>query len=123
MKEIHDEQAELSNVPGGDDTKNQVLVQDLERVKQMIQSLTELYHELMKLCQQKRDLFIVAVKFHMAVRQVISCNYFFRHHYIKLFLYSILLSHQHKVSINTLLNFVNAYSTTDNDTCYVYLIV
>ena len=78
MKEIHDEQTELSKVPGGDDTKNQVLVQDLERVKQMIQSLTELYQELMKLCQQKRDLFIVAVKFHMAVRQVFSCNYIFK---------------------------------------------
>lgn len=88
MKEIHDEQTELSKVPGGDDTKNQVLIQDLERVKQMVQSLTELYQELMKLCQQKRDLFIVAVKFYMAVRQVISCNYIYKDQYVKLLVYS-----------------------------------
>lgn len=71
MKDIQEEQIQLSNLPGGDETKNRVLLQDLNQVKQSVQVLTELYQELMKLCQQKRDLFIVAVKFHMYVRQVI----------------------------------------------------
>ena len=70
MKDIQDEQVELSKLPSGDEIRNKVLLQDLNQVKQSVQLLTESYQELMKLCQQKRDLFIVAVKFHMSIRQV-----------------------------------------------------
>lgn len=72
MKEIQDEQQLISKLPTGSEIRNQLLLKDINDVKQSVQLLTESYQKLMKLCQQKRDLFIVAVKFHMAVRQVIK---------------------------------------------------
>jgi hypothetical protein len=69
MKEIQDEHVQLFKLPGGNEIKNKTILQDLNQIKSSVNSLTELYQELMKLCQQKRDLFIVAVKFHMSVRQ------------------------------------------------------
>ncbi|XP_019856098.1 PREDICTED: triple functional domain protein-like [Amphimedon queenslandica] len=69
MKEIQEEQTQISKLPTGSEIKNQLLLKDINDVKQSVQLLTESYQELMKLCQQKRDLFIVAVKFHMSVRQ------------------------------------------------------
>lgn len=71
MKEIQDEQTQISKLPTGSEIKNQLLLKDINDVKQSVHLLTESYQKLMKLCQQKRDLFIVAVKFHMSVRQVL----------------------------------------------------
>ena len=42
----------------------------IETVKTKLADLTKTYQELMTICQQKRDLFIVCVKFHMTNRQV-----------------------------------------------------
>ncbi len=39
-------------------------------VKDCIQNLSQIYQQVMTTCQQKRDLFIVCVKFHMTLRQV-----------------------------------------------------
>ena len=44
--------------------------QAIETVKAKLTDLSETYHDLMSMCQQKRDLFIVCVKFHMTSRQV-----------------------------------------------------
>lgn len=75
MKDIQEEHVQLSNVPLANDDKTQVLIKEISDIKSPVQHLTELYQELMKICQQKRDLFIVAVKFHMAARQVRdTCN-------------------------------------------------
>ena len=42
----------------------------VENVKATLDELNDSYKELTTLCQQKRDLFIVCVKFHMTTRQV-----------------------------------------------------
>lgn len=42
----------------------------IETVKEKLADLSKTYQELMTICQQKRDLFIVCVKFHMTNRQV-----------------------------------------------------
>ena len=42
----------------------------IETVRTQLQDLTRVYELLMKTCQQKRDLYIVCVKFHMNLRQV-----------------------------------------------------
>ena len=42
----------------------------VERVKTTIKELNDIYQQLITMCQQKRDLFIVCVKFHMTTRQV-----------------------------------------------------
>ncbi len=39
-------------------------------VKDRVQDITQTYQQVMTTCQQKRDMFIVCVKFHMTVRQV-----------------------------------------------------
>ena len=46
--------------------------QAIDSVKEQVEELKKNYKELTDLCQQKRDLFIVCVKFHMTTRQV-SC--------------------------------------------------
>jgi len=43
-------------------------------VKDQLKDLTDTYNQLMTLCQQKRDFFIVCVKFHMTTRQVFICT-------------------------------------------------
>ena len=70
LKDIREESVELCNLPTADGHSKEMLIQSIEGVKQGATSLTEMYQKLMKLCQQKRDLYIVAVKFHMTVRQV-----------------------------------------------------
>lgn len=42
----------------------------IEAVRSQLQDLTKTYEKLMTTCQQKRDLYIVCVKFHMNLRQV-----------------------------------------------------
>ena len=44
--------------------------QAIDSVKEQVEELKKNYKELTDLCQQKRDLFIVCVKFHMTTRQV-----------------------------------------------------
>ena len=49
----------------------------IDEVTRQIQTLNQHHQDFMTLCQQKRDFYIVAVKFHMTVRQVrqSSCVY------------------------------------------------
>ena len=47
--------------------------QAIDRVKTQVEELDKNYKELRGLCQQKRDVFIVCVKFHMTSRQVGLC--------------------------------------------------
>lgn len=70
MKDIREESVELCNLPTADTSTREMLTKCIEGVKEGANSLTELYQKLMKLCQQKRDLYIVAVKYHMTIRQV-----------------------------------------------------
>ena len=70
LKNIREESVDLCTLPDVDPSTREMLTQSIEGVKQGATSLTELYQRLMTLCQQKRDLYIVAVKFHMTVRQV-----------------------------------------------------
>ena len=71
LKDIREESVDLCNLPAALDANTRdMLLQSTEGVKQGANSLTELYQSLMKLCQQKRDLYIVAVKFHMTTKQV-----------------------------------------------------
>lgn len=42
----------------------------IEAVRSQLSDLTRTYELLMNTCQQKRDLYIVCVKFHMNLRQV-----------------------------------------------------
>ena len=44
--------------------------QAIDSVKAQVEELRKSFKELTNLCQQKRDLFIVCVKFHMITRQV-----------------------------------------------------
>ena len=70
LKDIREESVELCVLLSVDPTTKVMLTQSIEGVKEGANSLTELYQSLMKYCQQKRDLYIVAVKFHMTARQV-----------------------------------------------------
>ncbi len=53
-----------------DDTMHSATKEAITLVQNQLDNLTTTYQELMTLCQQKRDLFIVCVKFHMTTRQV-----------------------------------------------------
>lgn len=53
-----------------EDTMHSATKEAIQLVKEQLNDLTATYQELMNLCQQKRDLFIVCVKFHMTTRQV-----------------------------------------------------
>lgn len=46
----------------------------IDSVKTQVEELKTNYKQLTDLCQQKRDLFIVCVKFHMTTRQV-GCGF------------------------------------------------
>ncbi|XP_064394255.1 guanine nucleotide exchange factor DBS-like isoform X2 [Halichondria panicea] len=52
-----------------DDTMHSATKEAITLVQNQLDNLTTTYQELMTLCQQKRDLFIVCVKFHMTTRQ------------------------------------------------------
>ena len=72
MKEIKDEGAAITKLTGGESPSASIgpMRKVADEVRHEIQGLTVLYQELMKLCQQKRDVYIIAVKFHMSIRQV-----------------------------------------------------
>ena len=76
MKEIKDEGAVIAKLPGGESPSASTgpMRKVANEVRQEIQNLTVLYQDLVKLCQQKRDVYIIAVKFHMSVRQVCQCE-------------------------------------------------
>ena len=42
----------------------------VEAVRSQLKELTKTYEQLVTTCQQKRDLYIICVKFHMKMRQV-----------------------------------------------------
>ena len=44
--------------------------QAIDSVKEQVEELKKNYKELTDLCQQKRDTFVLCVKFHMMTRQV-----------------------------------------------------
>lgn len=51
-------------------TMREATDQVIESVKVIMEQLNSTHQQLMTMCQQKRDLFIVCVKFHMTTRQV-----------------------------------------------------
>ncbi len=53
-----------------EETMHSATKEAIEVVKGQLNDLVATYQELMTLCQQKRDLFIICVKFHMFTRQV-----------------------------------------------------
>ena len=72
--------------------------QAIDSVKSQVEELKSNYKELIDLCQQKRDLFIVCVKFHMTTRQVGSASRVWTHYYS-------VLSHTHtKPRLHTAFN-------------------
>ena len=77
MKKIHEDAQVLINpnfVSDEEDRMHSATQQAIDSVKDQVEELKKDYKELIDLCQQKRDLFIVSVKFHMTTRQV-SCVY------------------------------------------------
>ena len=45
----------------------------IQSVEETMKQLSSTHQQLITMCQQKRDLFIVCVKFHMTTRQVSRC--------------------------------------------------
>ena len=81
MGKIREDAQALIN-PGfiseGEEEMHSATKQAIDSVKAQVEELKKNYKELTDLCQQKRDLFIVCVKFHMTTRQVsasIQCTY------------------------------------------------
>ena len=74
MTKIKADAAELCNpnyLPSKSEAEMHSAMQKaIETVRSQLQDLTKTYELLMKTCQQKRDLYIVCVKFHMNLRQV-----------------------------------------------------
>ena len=54
----------------GEEEMHSVTKQAIDSVKAQVEDLKKNYKELTDLCQQKRDLLIMCVKFHMTTRQV-----------------------------------------------------
>ena len=92
LKDIREESVDLCNLPTADANTKEMLTQSIEGVKQGATSLTELYQKLMKLCQQKRDLYIVAVKFHMTIRQV---QYTYMYTYMYMYMYTYMYTYMY----------------------------
>ena len=69
LAEITEESFSLCNFPEEYET-SPVLEAVVIDVKDNIGMVTTLYQQLMLLCQQKRDLFIVVIKYHMIILQV-----------------------------------------------------
>ena len=78
MKKIREDAQVLINPDFVSDEKGKKMhsatQQAIDSVKNQVEELKKSYKELIDLCQQKRDLFIVCVKFHMTTRQV-GCVY------------------------------------------------
>ena len=76
MKKIREDAQVLINPDFVSDEEGKIhtsTLQAIDSVKAQVEELKKNYKELTDLCQQKRDLFIVCVKFHMTTRQVGSC--------------------------------------------------
>ena len=58
------------SVPGGEGKMHSAMLQAIDRVKTQVEELRKSYKELTDLCQQKRDTFVLCMKFHMMTRQV-----------------------------------------------------
>ena len=58
-----------------DDQQHSTTSKAIEAVKEGMHELREMYQRLMSACQQKRELFIASVQFHMNLRQV--CPYMY----------------------------------------------
>ena len=75
MKKIHEDAQVLINPNFASDEEGRMhsaTQQAIDSVKDQVEELRKKHKELIDLCQQKRGLFIVSVKFHMTTRQV-SC--------------------------------------------------
>lgn len=71
LNDLKEEGQQLSKSPSGDPIgMTSAMKKAVEDVKKMIHKLNENHQEFMTLCQQKRDFYIVAVKYHMNIRQV-----------------------------------------------------
>ena len=57
-----------------EETMHSATKEAITLVKNQLDDLTKTYERLMTFCQQKRDLCIVCVKFHLTSRQVSSCQ-------------------------------------------------
>ena len=79
MTKIKHDAAEMCNpdfLPNESEGEMHAAMQKaVEAVQTQIQELTKTYQQLSTVCQQKRDLYIVCVKFHMNLRQVGFCNF------------------------------------------------
>ena len=58
------------SVPGGEGKMHLAMQQAIDRVKTHVEELRKNYKELTNLCQQKRDTFVLCMKFYMMTRQV-----------------------------------------------------
>jgi hypothetical protein len=58
------------SVSGGEGKMHSAMQQAIDSVKTQVQELSKSYKELTDLCQQKRDTFVLCMKFHMMTRQV-----------------------------------------------------
>ena len=84
MNKIREDAQVLINpdfVSDEEDKIHSATQQAIDNVKSQVEELKKSYKELTDLCQQKRDLFIVCVKFHMTTRQVGSayCGHTTKH--------------------------------------------
>ena len=71
LTELKEEGQQLSKSPTSDPVAmTAAMKKAVDEITKKIQMLTEQQHEFMTLCQQKRDFFIVAIKYHMTVKQV-----------------------------------------------------
>ena len=73
MEKINEDAQSLANpifVSNGEGELYTATQQAIDSVKAQVEELKKRYEELIDLSQQKRDLFIVCVKFHMMARQV-----------------------------------------------------
>ena len=73
MKEIDEDQQSLVNpsfVLEEEGKVHAATQQAIDRVKAQMEELRKSYKELTDLCQQKRDTFVLCMKFHMMTRQV-----------------------------------------------------
>lgn len=58
------------SVPGGEGKMHSAMQKAIDSMKTQVEELRKSYKELTDLCQQKRDTFVLCVKFHMMTRQV-----------------------------------------------------
>ena len=60
-----------SDLESGEEGKmHSAMQRAIEKIKTQVEELKKSYKELTDLCQQKRDTFILCMKFHMMSRQV-----------------------------------------------------